>query len=55
MEQRKNSLLTSIFFVAIIAMFCCALWGSVAPVNLVAALVLICTGITLLNYCKGKN
>ena len=32
MEQRKNSLLTSIFFVAIIAMFCCALWGSATPI-----------------------
>ena len=31
MEQSKNKLLTNVFFVAIAAMFCCALWGSATP------------------------
>ena len=31
MEQTKNKLLTNIIFVAITAMFCCALWGSATP------------------------
>ena len=31
MEQKKNKLLTNVFFVAAAAMFCCALWGSAIP------------------------
>ncbi len=31
MEQKKNKLVTNVFFVAIAAMFCCALWGSATP------------------------
>ncbi len=31
MEQNKNKLLTNVFFVAIVAMLCCALWGSATP------------------------
>ncbi len=31
MEQSKNKLLTNVFFVAVAAMFCCALWGSATP------------------------
>lgn len=31
MEQNKNKLLTNVFFVAVAAMFCCALWGSATP------------------------
>ncbi len=31
MEQKKNKLLTNVFFVAAAAMFCCALWGSATP------------------------
>ncbi len=31
MEQGKNKLLTNPFFVALTAMFCCALWGSATP------------------------
>ena len=32
MKQKKNSFLTNVFFVAITAMFCCALWGSATPI-----------------------
>ncbi len=31
MEQKKNKLLTNVIFVAVAAMFCCALWGSATP------------------------
>jgi len=31
MEQKKNKLVTNVFFVAVAAMFCCALWGSATP------------------------
>ncbi len=31
MEQKKNNLVTNVFFVAVAAMLCCALWGSATP------------------------
>ena len=31
MEKSRNKLLTNVFFVAIMAMLCCALWGSATP------------------------
>jgi drug/metabolite transporter (DMT)-like permease len=31
MEQKKNKLVTNVFFVAVAAMLCCALWGSATP------------------------
>lgn len=31
MEEKKNKLLTNALFVALAAMFCCALWGSATP------------------------
>ena len=31
MEKSRNKVLTNVFFVALTAMFCCALWGSATP------------------------
>ncbi len=31
MENSKNKLITNVFIVAVMAMFCCALWGSATP------------------------